>query len=280
MFKYYSNNIPNINENVLIKFNEKSNFFFKGNLVEYDYECFMNFSDASKKKKVVNWNKIVILNKNIVGKVINIDEKNIVQISIIYLNDNLDTIPNNISDKTNIQDKLMIYFNNNKKLYHFMKSFCIAYEYNFINLWSTLIHYIDTLKKINNENISIWEYFNNNISLLNDWFITCELDLNIYSNLTKYYNDKIIHPYKISSKFGIIINDDITIVKNLLHENTKDLLYKFELIYISAPYYIFETFNIDSNTTDHDNFIKNLLESSKKITDIFIKVEYIAKIID
>ena len=276
MFKYYSNNIPDINENILIKFTEKSDFFFKGRLVEYDYECFMNFSDASKKKKVISWNKIVTLHKNMVGKVINIDEKNIIQVSIIYLNDNI----NNILDKSNIQDKLMIYFNNNKKLYHFIKSFCITYNYDFNNLWNTLIHYIDTLKKINNINISIWEYFNNNILLLNDWFIECNLDLTIYLKLKKYYDDKIIHRYKISTKFGIITKTDINIVKNMLFEITKELEYEYELIYIAAPYYIFETYNIDSTINDHNNLIKNITEYSENISDIFIKIEYTGKIIE
>ena len=277
MFNYYSNNIPNINENILIKFTEKSTSFFKGKLIEYNYDCFMNFSDASKKKKIVSWNKIITLNKNMVGKVINIDEKNIIQVSIIYLNDNLNDYTNN---KINIQNKLMIYFNNNKKLYHFIKSFCITYTYDFINIWTILIYYIDRLKKINNNDISIWEYFNNNILLLNDWFIDCKLDLNIYTQLKKYYDDKIVNQYKITTKFGIITKNDITIVKNILFNTTKDLIYMYQLTYISTPYYMLETSNIDSNIDDHNNFIANISEQLDKISDIFIKIEYIGKCIE
>ena len=50
-FNYYSNSNPKIGELVLVQFTEKCDSFFKGYLLEYEYDGIMNFQDATKKKK-------------------------------------------------------------------------------------------------------------------------------------------------------------------------------------------------------------------------------------
>ena len=70
---YYSSENPKLNELVLVHFIEKCDSFFRTKLLEYQYTGILNFQDATKKKKINSWNKIIILNKNMVAKIIDID---------------------------------------------------------------------------------------------------------------------------------------------------------------------------------------------------------------
>ena len=84
--RYHHNKYPVINEIVLIKIINKTEHYFNGELLEYNIKCFMNLNDASTKKKIFNWNKILCFNKEMVAKVTNIVNTDLIQISILYLN--------------------------------------------------------------------------------------------------------------------------------------------------------------------------------------------------
>ena len=58
-FQIYNNSYPELNETVLIKFTKKNESHFEGELVEYNYSAIMSYNDATKKKKVYSWNKVV-----------------------------------------------------------------------------------------------------------------------------------------------------------------------------------------------------------------------------
>ena len=121
--QYYSDTDPIIDELVLVKFIKRNESFFDGELLEYNYKGVLNYQDATKKRKVSSWNKIISLNKNMVAKVIEINKiSNIVNLSLLYLDDN-DSV-NTTQDEQ--QNKLMIYFNENQVLEKLIKSYCIS----------------------------------------------------------------------------------------------------------------------------------------------------------
>jgi translation initiation factor 2 alpha subunit (eIF-2alpha) len=191
---FYSIEDPKLNELVIVQFIEKGESFFKANLLEYPYKGLINFQNATKKKKINSWNKIITLNKNTVVKIIDIDKTaKIVQLSLLNLTNEL--IDNKIQNNMNlIQEKLLIYFNENKQFEQFIKSFCLSYNYDFNILWKQLVYHIDVLRReYNNKfntNISLGKYFNNNISFLETWINTVKLHEICYANYSKLDLDK------------------------------------------------------------------------------------------
>jgi len=256
--QFYSIEKPDIDEYVLVQFTKKEDAFFCAKLLEYNYEGIMNFHDATKKKKIISWNKYVKLNKNMVAKVDNIDDKyNIVQLSLIYLNET-----KNIS-MTQIQEKLLIYFNENKLFENFIKSFCIINNYTFDTFWIKYVHIVDKYRRLYNnkysENLSLWNYFNKIID--NKFIDNIDIEDNIKNKLIDLYNKKNqILSYKISTKFGIISHEGIFILKNILN----DILNKFNknigqdniftIKYDTTPYYVLES------NSDYEKYHNNIIE--------------------
>jgi translation initiation factor 2 alpha subunit (eIF-2alpha) len=258
LLQFYSTDSPNINENVLVHFIEKKDSYFKAKLIEYPlYEGILNFQDATKKKKIKSWNNIVVLNKNTVSKVEDIDiDKKIVKLSLIYL-----------ENKNSME-----YFNENKLMEKFIKSFCIINKYDFILIWTDIIYKIDILRREDNIDISLWNYFINNRDLLNN---------DIYNKLIEYYISKYENiNKKIISKFGIISNIGIDIIKTIFNNVLSNINYNYTLKYISAPNYIFES----NDKNDHNIFFNNINNEINNYTKIynkqvvFIKIEFIEKI--
>lgn len=290
IINYYSDECPEINELVLVKFNLNciETGFFKGKLIEYpNYECIMNHQDATKKKKINSWHKIVTLNKNMVVKVDNIDyDLKIIQVSITYLNEHItktnELHSKNLTPNENIQMQLLEYFQENKLMSQFINTLCITHNYNYNYLWTTLIYYIDTLRKeynnINLLNISIWSYFNKYIDNIDIWINYLNLDSDYKNNIIKlFYKKNELITKKIITKFSIISINNILEIKELFNYILSDFKYNYTLKYDTAPNYIFESYNNDSEIYDHENFISNI---NKYILDkqIFIKINYIGKI--
>jgi translation initiation factor 2 alpha subunit (eIF-2alpha) len=218
--QYYANINPTIGELVLVTFSSRTESFFDAKLMEYPYRGMMSYSDASKKRRVSSWNKIIPLNKLMVARVDEIDTKaQIAQISIIYLDDYVDD--KNLS-ATDIQKKLMVQFTENKILESFIKSLCIQTTCKYEIIWQTLIHYIDTKRRIFNDEqeedpISLWKYFCDNISDLSDWClesnISDEISEIIYALYIKRTEETI---KKINSKIKIISPNGISHTHKLL----------------------------------------------------------------
>lgn len=273
IYNFYSTPHPELDENVLVIFTEKYDSFFKGKLLEYDYTCIMTLQDTTKKKKIYCWNKLIKLNKKIIAKIINIDiDKKIVQLSVLYLNDNID----------------MNYFNENKQMEQFIKSFCIINNYEFVDIWTNLIYPIDIKRRqyINSQNdnlnkifLSLWEYFTKNILLFNDLFIDKDNANTLYLELLDYYNKKnIIYNYKYISKLNIISNIGIIKLKEYINNILNKQGYPYELKYITTPYYSFETSSIDLTENNHKLIISNLINELSQYDIKISEHEYSKKI--
>lgn len=273
--QFYSNENPKVGELVLVIFIERKESFFDAKLIEYNYRGIMNYQDATKKRKVNSWNKVVPLNKNMVASVDEVDDKlKIVQLSITYLGDifNEDLLPEQI------QEKLLGTFSENRLLEGFIKSLCIVNKYKYDFIWTTLIYHLD---KIRDNDTTIWKYFCDNIDNLDNWIIELKLDNDIANKIKVLYdkrNEIIIN--KIVSRIGIISSNGVSNTKKLLNEILNEITYNYTLKYDTAPYYIFETSSEDTTIEDHDYILNKIESESKKINDkIFIKIDYKGKIL-
>lgn len=266
IFQIYSNSKPELNETVLIKFIKKLDTHFEGILLEYDCKAIMSYNDATKKKKVYSWNKIVPLNKIMLAKIENInDYNNIVQVSIAF---------NDAKIELNEQLKP---FNDNKVLISLIKKVCYKMNLQFDNFWINIIHPIDKQRKEEDENL--FEYFKINNVLLTDLLIQ---KYENYNDILTCINENIQTPkQKITSKVGMISINGINNTKKILEELLNTQNWHFTFKYDSAPYYILESYTNDENQQtsaieNHQQLIESLKELANK-NKIFFKIEYIGK---
>lgn len=281
-YQYYSVEYPNTNELVLVEFTDRNDSFFEAKILEFNnLRGMMNYQDATKKRKVSSWNKLIPLNKKMVARVEEVDKSaNIVMVSLAYLPDMFQEDLSN----DQIQEKLMVPFIENKQLETLMKSFCKLNDYQIEDIWTNLIHYVDDLRREyneeNEENLSIWKYFNDNISELDNWVEECGYDEEFSKKLKALYDKKTeVNNQKYTTKVGIISLGGVEQTKQMLKSILSNIDYKYQLRYDSTPYYLFETTSEDSSPEDHNNFIQLLQNESKKFEPkIFIKSETIAKI--
>lgn len=279
VLQYYSEIDPYVGELVLVHFTEHKDSFINAKLLEYPYNGMMNYQDATKKRRVLSWNKIIPLNKNMVARVEDVDKTaKIVQLSIAYLEES--------SKETNpdkIQENLLVNFTENKIMEGFIKSLCIMYDYSYNNVWTKLIHYIDSLRREYNEendmNLSLWKYFCENITELKEWVESSGLDNCMINEIKDLYEKRTEKPnYKITSRVGIISLGGVSFTKELIKNVLAKLSLNYDVKYDTSPYYILETFSEDTDEEDHKNFIKTLeIESQKMNPKVFTKVDYIGK---
>lgn len=253
-FQIYHNSIPELNELVLIKFTKKHETHFEGELIEYNFTAIMSYNDATKKKKVYNWNKIVPLNKIILGKIENvIEESNIVQVSIAY---------NDKDEQINLTD--------NKLLISLIKKICYINKLDFIEFWETIIYPIDKLRKEQNIN-NLYKYFKDNldlsIKLINDKYDNKEIINSINDNLKESIQ-------KIKSKIGLISINGLKDTLNIITLVTKNQEWDYQFKYDTTPYYILESSNTTSSIENHETFIHSLNTLAIQ-NKIFTKVEYV-----
>jgi hypothetical protein len=248
-YQFYSIDKPVINEIVLVNFTEKKDSYFKGNLLEYNlYDAILNFHDATRKKKIKNWNNIIVLNKSIPAQVEDVDSiKNIVKLSLYNIKNNI----------------YIDYFNENKYMDKIINSYCIINNYLFTDIWYNVIHKLDILRRNTNINISLYNYFISNLDILKN-------DL-LYNNIVIFYETKYINLNKKTiTKFGIISNIGIDIIKTIFKNILDNLNNNYILKYDSAPNYIFET-DHNNDKIIHDNFINNLNKEITIINDKYNK---------
>lgn len=256
---YYSVNDPVIDEIVLIQIIDRTDLFFNVKLLEYAYNGIINFQNATKKKKIKNWNSIVNVNKNLIAKVIDIDTNyKIVQLTIIYLDDQ--------------NNKNMTFFNENKIMESFMKSYCIINNYNLKEIWISIIHELDKKRRNDDDTKSLWLYFIDNIYNLNN-----EKLILLYEKKYKNENKKIL------SKIGIISTKGINNTQLLLNELFKNINSEHYILkYDAAPYYLLESYTENTNIEDHKliiNKLNELIFLLKLNNIIFIKEIFIGNIV-
>jgi len=266
--QFYNNMDPLIGELVLVEFTNKTDYNFNCVLLEYKYTGIMSYQDATKKRKVYSWNKIVPLNKSMVARVDDIDKKSkIVQISIAYLDENTTNKNDTLED---IQTLLMKYFIENRMLENFIKSLCIINNYELLEIWTKYIYIIDIERQKYNKKTSLWIFFNNNINNINDIINNIELTNKIKDLYYKKFN-KIENAMNIS-KLSIISLDGVSSIKNFFNNYFKNTNYIYTLKYETAPYYTLQT--CDITLEEHNNIVTDIKDKIPKYnSNIFIKIE-------
>ena len=269
VYNFYSKEHPETEEIVLVQFTEKCDSFFKGYLKEYEYVGIMTFQDTTKKKKIQCWNKILTFNKDMIAKIIDVDmNSKIVQLSILYMPDDIN----------------MEYFNDNRQLEQLIKSFCFVHNYDFMYIWTILVYYIDIqrrnhMHKESINNINIWVFFNTHIKLLKEWISQSFSDENfinlLYSQLLSYYDKRIKNStYVYITKLEIISNDGIIKLKYAITNILKNSNFKYEIKYLTTPYYNFETSSLNTTEDQHKLLISYLIEEIKK-NDFLVSISMI-----
>ena len=263
-FQIYNNSSPELNETVLIKFTKRNESHFEGDLIEYNYRAIMSYNDATKKKKVHSWNKVVPLNKIILAKIENINhEAMFVQVSMAY-NDN----------ETELTEQLKPFFDN-KILMSLIKKISYINKIDFNEFWKSIIHPIDKIRKEENEEENLLLYFKNNKELLDR--LVEEKYENHIEILSSINDNTLIHNQKITSKIGLISISGIANTKKIISEFIENQGWNYTFKYVSTPYYVLESYTHDSCVEDHQEFI-NTLNSIVSKNKIFFKIEYVGKI--
>lgn len=263
---FYSTNIPTVGELVLTIFTENKDGYFEAELVEYPYSGIMSYQDATKKKKMENWGKIVPLNKQMVVKVDEVDKQNkSTRLSLTQLDGTEFGSPK--SD--DIQSSLLKHFSENTQLKNLVKSICINHNFNMVDVWENLISKIDELRREEDLNISIFQFFTNLIDTNEIKNIIDDLDedimdwQNFYKKLLQVKKNE---KYKYQTKIQMISLDGVVVLKEFIGKIKCD--YDYTLTYESSPNYVLET-----KEDKHTEFIEQLMEIKKDYPNIFIKNE-------
>lgn len=253
---FYNIEKPEIGEIVLVKFSKKfdETNHFEGDLMEYNCRLYMNFSDATKKRRT-NFNKIVKIGDEVFASVDEIMDGNIIKVSLRDVSVDKDENP----------------FEDNKTLIKIFKDLSRKHNKNINELWSSIIYKIDEKRRENEFESSILKYIMEKKEEIKTDFNDDDLYNNFFQLIDKINEEK---PHKIISKIEIVstgcISNTITVIKNCL-ENIK---FKYTLKYDAAPVYILESMSIDSSIKEHDIFIELLkVEGQKMNPKTFIKCE-------
>jgi translation initiation factor 2 alpha subunit (eIF-2alpha) len=262
-FQIYYNNEPFIHEIVLVKFTERTSTHIEGELLEYNYKGMMSYNDATKRKKVYSWNKTVPLNKPLVARVEEVyTDTNYVQLSIAYF------------DESKIEHMLKL-LNNNKILYSIIKKLCTLCEIEFKQFWYNIIHEVDKKRKEEQTEEGLLDAFIDNIEYVNELIKEkYENSEEIILTLEILNNNK---HHKIESRFGLISNEGLSKIKDMLSYIIENQKWKYTLKYDAAPYYILESNSENSTLKDHEEFIE-MINNKHREYNIFIKIEYIGKV--
>ena len=261
---FYNTQKPNINELVLVKFTERTDTHFNGELVDYDCKAFMVYSDASKKKKVFSWNKIVPLNKEILGKVEELeDNSTVIKISLP-------------KDQELVNEDQI---EKNKILISIFKKLSFEYKMDINNLWSQIIYNLDNKRRIDNEDelpvlLDYFEKEKEYVKSLCDEIIYNKL----YELLNKFKQEK---PHKIISKFDIISTGQIENTLSIFKKALENIKFPYTLKYESAPTYVFESNSLESSIEDHNKLIFIIKEEGLKYSPkTFLKFKYDVSIVE
>lgn len=279
--QYYSVTEPSEGEHVLVKFTEQGDGFFVGQLQEYNCTAMMNNSDVTKKRRQANLNNLVPLNKMMVARVESVDvDARICQLSLAYLNEGVKD-----SDSGTLQEKLLALFQENKQMESFMKSMSILHKYNYHEIWTKFVHLIDRHRREYNQeeneddDVSIWKYFNDNIDDLDEWVEESGLDETFGERVLELHKKKTFKKDQpLLTRFGIISFGGVEATKQLLTRAFSDIDFKFSCEYESTPYYMFRSTTTDSSKEDHQRIVTFLqTEGQKQDPKIFVEVKFIGE---
>jgi translation initiation factor 2 alpha subunit (eIF-2alpha) len=246
---------PSNDEIVLVTFTTYKESHIEGRLVEYNNNIFMNYSDATKKRNVSKWKKIVPLNKPMVAKIVN-NDSDIIQVSLSYLQDNLD-------NKQHMEQ-----FTKNNQLISFFKKLSVVGKKDMTELWKTIIYTIDKQRRD--------EYEPENMPCLLNYcideheFIKTVFEESDNSDIYPKFIELLDNlskekPYNIVSKIEIISNGGIKNTIELFKKAIETITFEHSLRYDTAPAYIFDSNSIDSSDDDHQKLFKFLESEGQKL---------------
>jgi len=281
--QYYSVTEPSEDEHVLVKFTEQGDGFFVGQLQEYKkMRAMMNFCDVTKKRRQANLNKLVPLDKMMVARVESVDvDAQICQLSLAYLDEGVKD-----SDPGTLQEKLLAsLFQENKQMESFMKSMSILHKYDYHEIWTKFVHSIDRHRREYNQeeneddDVTIWKYFNDNIDDLDKWVQESGLDETFSKRVLELHKKKTFKKDQpLLTRFGIISLGGVDATKQLLTRAFADIDYNFSCEYESTPYYMFRSTTNDSSKEDHQKIITFLqTEGQKQEPKIFVEVKFVGE---
>jgi translation initiation factor 2 alpha subunit (eIF-2alpha) len=160
-FQVYCKTIPKKYDNILVIFNNRNNTHIEGESLEYNFKCIMSYNDATKKKRIYSWNKLVPLNKPMVARVDEVfEESAYIQVSIAYFD--------NLKKDENALKELLRPFNNNKILMSQIKKMCHETTIDFNKFWIDIIHPLDYCRNEEESELCLLDYYKNNFDKLED----------------------------------------------------------------------------------------------------------------
>lgn len=261
----YENKLPQIDENVLVIFTEYKDTHIEAELIDYNsIKGFMTYEDATRKKKVYNWNKEIPLSKTMVARVDEICSDNYVKLSTAYFDQKI--------DPKELRKELMKPFSDNKVLITTIKKICRNNNLDFNDFWSKVIYKIMTVKNTNNLNLSLLDYILENVDIFKN--IIKDSYPENYEQISNECQQLMLNKiYKIQSKFSLITKNSIEDTKELLKltcENNKD--FDFTLKYETTPIFILESSSENSTDENHDTFLQFVKENSDKFNVKYTKI--------
>jgi len=216
-----------------------------------------------------------------VARVESVDvDARIVQLSLAYLDEGMKD-----SDPNTIQDKLLALFQENEQMKSFIKSMSILHKYDYHEIWTKFVHLIDRhRRKYNqeeneNDDVTIWKYFNDNIDDLGKWVQESGLDETFGERVLELYKKKTsMKDLPLFTRFGIISIGGVEATKQLLTRAFSDIVFEFKCEYESTPFYMFRSTTTDSSKEDHQKIITFLqTEGQKQDPKIFVDVKFVGE---
>jgi translation initiation factor 2 alpha subunit (eIF-2alpha) len=257
--QYYCNTKPQVNELVLVKFLVHKESHIEGKLIEYpECDAFLSYNDATKKKKVISWDKIVPLNRELVARVESVDGS-IIQVSLAYIMDS--KVP-----EEEMRKKLLEPFQSNRQLVSIIKRLSLDFNIDYETLWVDIVHPIDECRRdeYDPENFpSLYNYCCEEIDNFNDIYNgNSEIFEKFIGYIEKSKEEK---PYKILTKLEIVSNGGVDNTIATLEKALETVHFPFTLKYISAPLFHFESMSDESTEEQHKRFVEVVKSEGEKM---------------
>ena len=266
---YYKLKKPQKDEVVMVTFTEHLADSAECIIPEYpNCKGFLSFNDVKQKKHMTNWHKVIPLNKEMIARVEdNKFSHNMVQISLVYINNKSDT---------NFEE----YFIRNKTLISCFKKLSYISSVDIDELWSNIVYEIDALRRSDydvDDMPCLLNYCNDELE--NIKYLFDDYD-NLYTSFVEFINSIYKEkPYKIISHIEIISNGSVSNTISLLKSRLEKLDFDYTMKYMSTPIFLFESKSIDSTIEHHTDFIKNLIDCGNNFEPkIFIRCNQTEKI--
>ena len=246
---FYGHKLPKLNTLVNFKAIKRKDGFFECFLTDYNLECSMPFNYTTQRKRVKSWNKLVPLNKEMIGYTEEVEENNII-ISIAY-----------IDEEEEVYKKFLVEKSENNKLKSIFTKYSFSNNLNLKELWGKYIYPLD-LKRVNKSKLTLYNYVIKNSNKFND---------KLLEYFTKEINDFNSINYLIETNIGLISFDGVSTIQKIINETMDELELKLKIIVQNVPNYKIISNDKIITKDDHNNFIK-LLNTKIKDKNIFLNI--------